>query len=273
MNETYTIFLFENERKDSARIIECLEGEPVKADDPEFKVTLYERARDASQAIEQASDSGAPHLALLDRHQPNYIDAGWDICRKLRARWPKLPVVFLSGHDTFEDQRAAYSAGGINFLSKEILDEEIFEEYLREVISQILGIIREPHPDQMRYQTGSLTIDLERSEASWRGELLNLRGNDFLILAALAKPKDATRIVTYKCLNRATGEAFSRTHVAINIRKRIQFIRDEFAKIDDEFGEAWKSRKYGILTEANRGYSWKPDQVPGSAASPSTQGN
>ena len=273
MRKTYKVFLFENTPSEAKKITECLEGVPARPDDPCFKVEHHKNAHDAILAVRQMPLKYAPHLALLDMHQHNYVDAGEDICRELHERWPALPVIFLSRYSEFPYEKRGYRAGAINYISKKVLGEESCEEYLRDVLGKPLGIICRPRSDSLRYETGSLVVNLERDEASWRGKLLNVQGNDFLILAHLTKPENENNVISFDDLNKATGNAYSGTHTDINIRKRIQFIREKFTKVDQSFLSAWKERQHGILTETRNGYRWKPDQPGGAAASPSTHGN
>ena len=58
----------------------------------------------------------APELIVLDIEMPGIN--GYDTCRQLVAAGHKMPVIFLSGHDTLEERLEAFDSGGEDFLGK-----------------------------------------------------------------------------------------------------------------------------------------------------------
>lgn len=81
----------------------------------DFRVTA---AASGEEALGHLADpAGAPPgLILLDIAMDG-LD-GYETCRRLRAAGHRMPVIFVSAHDTLEERLRAYDAGGDDFISK-----------------------------------------------------------------------------------------------------------------------------------------------------------
>lgn len=94
--------------------------------------TILSRLLEKDYAV-SAFDSGDAFLAattdfdavLLDIEMPGRN--GYDTCRDFRARaaCEKVPVIFVSGHDTMPERVGAYEAGGDDFVTKPIAANEL----------------------------------------------------------------------------------------------------------------------------------------------------
>jgi CheY-like chemotaxis protein/DNA-binding CsgD family transcriptional regulator len=86
-----------------------------------FRV-LY--AGSGARALKQLEYS-VPDLILLDIKMPG-LD-GIETCRliKQRPEWRNIPVIFITGADELSQKLAAFSAGGVDFVTKPILPEEV----------------------------------------------------------------------------------------------------------------------------------------------------
>jgi DNA-binding response OmpR family regulator/DNA-binding CsgD family transcriptional regulator len=86
-----------------------------------FRV-LY--AGSGARALKQLEYS-VPDLILLDIKMPG-LD-GIDTCRliKQRPEWRNIPVIFITGADELSQKLAAFEAGGVDFVTKPILPEEV----------------------------------------------------------------------------------------------------------------------------------------------------
>ena len=261
MSKTYHIFFFEDRQATADEIVACFHAPPKRPDDPEFKVVHYECAADAIRALEGAGSTRAPDLALLDRVQKDYTDAGMDICRLIVKTWPRVPVVFLSDHGKMEDMTTGIEAGAISYVPKNVLEEANYREYLRALVARTIRIGEPPDPAGWgRYRTGSLLVNRDNVEASWRNERLKLLGTDFGMLDELARPENSKKLCTYKQLHdSARRMATNQVHLEQNVRKRIQIIRGAFSRVDPEFYTAWNENRHGIVTVSGRGYCWVPD--------------
>ncbi len=99
----------------------------VVDDDPVVRATVAIALETDFQVAEAASGEEAldhlaahadtlPELILLDIEMLQ-LD-GYDTCRRLRAAGHRMPVIFVSGHDTLAERLRAYDAGGDDFISK-----------------------------------------------------------------------------------------------------------------------------------------------------------
>jgi two-component system, NarL family, invasion response regulator UvrY len=88
----------------------------------EFHGAAFGEASDARQALEKLRKKEWD-VALLDITMPG--KSGLDLLKELKAEWPKLPVLVLSGHP--EDQFAlrALKAGAEGYMTKESAPEEL----------------------------------------------------------------------------------------------------------------------------------------------------
>ena len=86
-----------------------------------FRV-LY--AGSGARALKQLEHS-VPDLILLDIKMPG-LD-GIETCRliKQRPEWKNVPVIFITGADELSQKLAAFEAGGVDFVTKPILPEEV----------------------------------------------------------------------------------------------------------------------------------------------------
>lgn len=99
----------------------------ILGDDYEVAVALS--GEDALEIVEDE----IPSLILLDIIMPG-MD-GFEVCRVLKARSESkdVPVLFLSGNSSQEDQDRAKSLGAVGFISKPI-DPSLLKERVKEFI-------------------------------------------------------------------------------------------------------------------------------------------
>ncbi len=80
-------------------------------------------ASDAASGLERAIEL-EPDLVLLDLMMPGPTD-GTDLLEQLRARYPDLPVVMMSGRAGLADAVKATRLGAVNFLEKPLTPEGV----------------------------------------------------------------------------------------------------------------------------------------------------
>jgi len=95
-------------------------------DEPSVRMIAARQLKDSGCHVLQASD-GAAALELVDRNGPPDLVlsdvmmpgmGGAELARRLRARWPRLPIVFMSGHAEDYLQRAGRLEHGEYILKK-----------------------------------------------------------------------------------------------------------------------------------------------------------
>ena len=254
--------MFEDDSSLAAEVTEYLQRPPIFSEEPDLVVEHYDNALDALKAIDASETASGPAAALLDVSQENYTEAGLDICSKIKDIWPKVPVVFLSNYASIREQNRGYKIGATNYLPKSLLDEPDHKELLRTILlRQIENVESIDAHEPIVYITGSLKINSDNAKVYWRNKRIRLNDIDFGILDDLARPSNCSETRTYKHLGRAGGlDLWEDEATKLNVRKRIQIIREKFAAVDADFTAGWEEKRYGILTVVGKGYCWVPDK-------------
>ena len=260
MKDTYRIFFYEDLDSTADKVIECLTSSPAKPYEPNFEVRRYAYAADALRAIDNTPRRA--DAALLDLGEPDYVDAGVDICTRLREKWndPPIPVIFLSRHYSGKDIIGVRKAGAIDHLPKTLEDDPDFKEALRTVIYQTIGIYEEIMAwEPGKFAVGSLEVNRDDMKVFWRNNPVDLHRSDVFLLYQLAKHPG--QVQTYDKLIREGGiSGDDRTRRRNNLRKRIESIRRAFNEVDEGF---WvndnREPAHGIVARSSSGYYWKPD--------------
>lgn len=78
----------------------------------DFDVTVAENGQ---QAVELAG-TDRPDVILLDLEMP--VLDGFGACRQIRAAFPRIPIVIVSGNTDEESVRTAFEAGATDYLTK-----------------------------------------------------------------------------------------------------------------------------------------------------------
>ena len=145
---------------------------------------------------QEAAETGV-ELVLLDLGLPD-VD-GLEVCRRLRAAHPLLPILILTARDTEMDVVAGLDAGADDYLVKPVR----LSELLARVRAQVRRGSVEATTD-IHLVAGALKIDPEARRA-WRGEEeLELRRKEFDLLTLLVA--EAGRVLTRERIMREVWE-------------------------------------------------------------------
>lgn len=160
----------------------------VAEDDPEIRTALvriltyegYEvhAVNDGAAALEAAIELEAD-LMVLDVMMP-FVD-GLDVCRKLRSKGDRTPILMLTARHETKDRVAGLDAGADDYLAKP------FE--LDELLARLRALLRrsaEP-TDDGPIAVGALQLDPRRHEVRRDGERIELTRTEFEILHLLMR--------------------------------------------------------------------------------------
>lgn len=145
---------------------------------------IAQAARDAAEALDAAA-SGAFDLIVLDAGLPDRD--GFDVCRALRARGDRTPILLLTARHGVADRVRGLDAGADDYLGKPFA--------VNELLARLRALARRPaaaHEPVLRL--GDLTLD-PGERAARRGDIpLVLTAREYALLEFLLRSR--RRIVT-----------------------------------------------------------------------------
>ena len=159
----------------------------VAEDDNEIRTALerilkYEgytplTVTDGAAALEAIVEH-SPDLIVLDVMMP-FVD-GLSVCRRLRERGDKTPVLMLTARQEISDRVAGLDAGADDYLPKP------FD--LEELLARIRALLRRVMPDETEVLVcGDLSLDPQRHDVKMGAERIDLTQTEFEILALLLR--------------------------------------------------------------------------------------
>ena len=122
-----------------------------------------------------------PDLVVLDVMLPG-MD-GLSVCKRIRSQGP-TPILFLSARADEVDRIVGLELGGDDYLVKPFSPRELVAR-VRAVLRRFdaASEARVPAPRLLRH--GQLALDVERHEATYAGQRVQLTATEFAVLAAL----------------------------------------------------------------------------------------
>ncbi|MFD5698199.1 response regulator transcription factor [Streptomyces lasiicapitis] len=163
----------------------------VAEDDPGVRSTLDQLLRFEGYRVLLAAD-GLEALGLLERERPDVavVDVvmpgldGLGLCRMLRRRGDRLPLLVLTARHEVGDRVAGLDAGADDYLAKPFATEELF--------ARIRALLRRTEPadgegDSGVLAVGDLTLDPEARQACRGARPLDLTKTEFDVLELLLR--------------------------------------------------------------------------------------
>lgn len=133
----------------------------------EYMTTVLEADGHALRAVATpetfyaAVEAHQPDLVLLDMKMGRH--RGEDVLTTIRARWPRLCVIVVTGYPSMDSMRETFKLDVLDYLAKPFSQEE-----LRRVLSQAArahDLGRRPQ-DRLRHELGR-QVRLARTERGW----------------------------------------------------------------------------------------------------------
>ena len=116
-------------------------------------------------------------LVLLDVNLPD--ESGFELCREIKRKQPKLPVVFLTANDLEEDVLDGFDLGAEDYITKPF-NVRILKRRREVALRRRGGGGREG-----KFEDGFLCLNLESLSAVRNGEKLTITPNEYKILRLL----------------------------------------------------------------------------------------
>ncbi len=206
----------------------------------DYNVQEYE---DRQQAI-AAFENSLPDLAILDIALKSEVGGGYEICRYLKQRDARLPIVFLTSRGDELDKIYGLQLGAWDYQTKPVSLEYLIVriESFFQIRQLNVATSNTGSAHAHNKKLGELTVNLKSMQCFWKDNEINLTPTEFSILAAMIEENKA---VSIDALIKATRQGVVEDNT---INTHILHIRKKFKKIDAEF-QCIKTR-YGF------GYQW-----------------
>ncbi len=191
-------------------------------------------AEDGLQGLEM-SIREKPDLILLDLMLPG--KNGLDICKELRDRGSKVPIIILTAKKEDIDKVMGLEFGADDYMTKPFS--------VHELMARIKAVLRrsEQGNEIKNITKGALTINIERHEATLNGKGLDLSLKEFDLLKTLAENRGIV-LTRDQLLDKIWGIDYDGENRTVDVH--IRYLR---RKLGDEEGES----KY-IQTIRGMGY-------------------
>lgn len=139
-----------------------------------YNVLLVRDAEDGLKMLEEQ----AIDLIILDVMLPNM--SGFDLCRTLRSRGIRTPIIMLTARGEEKDRVLGLDMGADDYLTKPFS--------IRELLARIKAVLRRtdaPGADVERFTFGEVELDFQRFEARVGEEQIHLSPKEFTLLKFL----------------------------------------------------------------------------------------
>jgi DNA-binding response OmpR family regulator len=145
-----------------------------------------ESVQDGQEALERASD-GDFDLIVLDVMLPH--KDGFEICRTLRRRAVRTPIIMLTARGQVEDKVSGLKLGADDYLAKPFDSAELLariEALLRRASSA------QPNNRESTFQFGPVTVDFRSTDVRRDGKPVEMSAREFELLAYFIQQQGTT---------------------------------------------------------------------------------
>lgn len=180
-------------------------------------------AEDGLQGFEM-SIKAKPDLILLDLMLPGRN--GLDICKGLRDRGLKIPIIILTAKKEDIDKVMGLEFGADDYMTKPFS--------IHELMARIKAVLRRSEQsNEVKYITkGALTINIEKHEVLLDGRTVELSLKEFDLLKTLAENKGMV-MTRDQLLDKVWGIDYDGENRTVDVH--IRYLR---RKLGDEEGES-----------------------------------
>ena len=225
------------------RLIAIVEDEPAIRDNyaaafarEGYTVRTYGNRAQAMAAFA----SRLPDLVIIDISLEDEPEGGYELCRQLRSLSAELPIIFLTARDTELDAVSGLRLGADDFLTKDLSLAHLSARV--NALFRRVDALRKPHEATQIIKRGPLTLDSERMQVEWEGQVVLLSLTEFWIVFALARHPG--HVKNRQQLMDAANVVLDDNTITSHIKR----VRRKFQVIDPTFD--------GVQTVYGMGYRW-----------------
>jgi two-component system, OmpR family, response regulator len=181
-----------------------------------------------------------PDLVIIDISLEDEPEGGFELCRQLRSLSAELPIIFLTARDTELDAVSGLRLGADDFLTKDLSLAHLSARV--NALFRRVDALRKPHEATQIVKRGPLSLDSERMQAEWEGQVVLLSLTEFWIVFALARHPG--HVKNRQQLMDAANVVLDDNTITSHIKR----IRRKFQAIDPKFD--------AVQTVYGMGYRW-----------------
>ena len=202
-----------------------------------YRVSGFASRREALDAF----GARLPDLVIIDVSLGSEPEGGFELCRELRSRAPRLPLIFLTARDSDFDAVSGLRLGADDYLTKDIS--------LPHLLARVAALFRrvqaltDPADPARELHRGKLRLDAERLEARWEDRDPGLTLTEFWIVHALARHPG--HVKNRQQLMEAARVVLDDATITSHVKR----IRRKFEALDPAFD--------AIQTVYGLGYRWR----------------
>ncbi len=229
------------------RAIAIVEDEPAIRDNyaaaftrEGYSVQTYGNRKSALAAFH----TRLPDLVVIDISLQDEPEGGFELCRELRGLSAELPIIFLTARDSELDAVSGLRLGADDFLTKDLSLPHLLARV--NALFRRIDALRRPPAEEQVLRRGALSMDAERLQATWNGDVVLLSLTEFWIVHALARHPG--HVKNRQQLMDAANVVLDDNTITSHIKR----IRRKFQVLEPEFD--------GIQTVYGMGYRWVPQE-------------
>lgn len=138
---------------------------------------IVDVAEDGNAALDFA-ESASYDLIILDVMLPGRD--GFSVCKEIRRRGMKTPVLMLTARDAVEDRVSGLDAGADDYLVKPFA--------FKELMARLRALARRPAETQsLQLAVGDLTLDTATHQLMRAGQVIDLSAREYRLLEYLLR--------------------------------------------------------------------------------------
>ncbi len=200
-----------------------------------FEVSAFGARAEALAAMR----ARLPDLAVIDIGLGSDADAGFELCRELRALSASLPIIFLTARDSDFDVVSGLRLGADDYLTKEVSLPHLLARIA--ALFRRAELAREPAVAEETLERGALALDLKRFSITWRGKPVPLTLTEFWMVHALVRHPGhvKNREQLMREANLVVDDGTVTSHVK-RIRRKFQAVDAGFEHIETAYGMGYR---------------------------------
>jgi len=206
-----------------------------------FRVSVYASREKAAEAFSLQ----LPDLAIIDVGLGNEMEGGFDLCRDLRSRSPKLPIIFLTARDSEVDIISGLRLGANDYLTKDISQAQLVARIL--ALFKWVEAMGAPVQQNDIIERGRLVLNRKQLTTRWNDSVVELTHTEFAMICSLAQNPGhvKSRQQLMNSANITLDDATITSHVK-RIRGKFREVDSSFTSLETAYGAGYRWSGNGL---------------------------